>query len=92
MPYVNGARVPWKHKVNVTEFFDDLDRHEFPERRDGIVKRLRDSGVFVDDDGEIDCTLDELADTDTIEYFDMVLDAVYDFADRNCIWIETHKR
>ena len=57
------------------------------EMRDSIVaklRKLRPEG----EDLELDEILDELADVDTVGWYDMVKDALYDWADTNRVWID----
>lgn len=42
-----------------------------------------------DEDDDLHMTIEELADTDTVEYFDLVFDAIYDAADIDRAWIKT---
>jgi uncharacterized UPF0160 family protein len=80
----------WKYKIDLGRSFDpDVD--DFSEHRDRAVavirnsrwaKRSSSSWVLVD-------YLDEMADAEDIETFDIVMDAIYDLADEDLCWIET---
>jgi Mg/Co/Ni transporter MgtE len=53
--------------------------------RDEVVKKLKTIKHF--QEGDIAEVVEELADTDTVEQFDCVLDIIYDFADARKIWM-----
>ena len=78
----------WKYKLQLADVWrnDDLT---FIERRDEVVRRIKDSQFWDEDDTELYDIVDELADTDTPDYFDQVWDAFYDWADAERVWVAT---
>lgn len=86
----------WKAKLDLSGIFYD-ESMTFIERRDAIVARIRAAGWFkraVADgsaqyDYEVGGIVDELADTETADDFDIVWDGFYDWADADHrLWIE----
>jgi hypothetical protein len=57
------------------------------EMRDRIVSRLRKLRPE-GEDLELDEILDELAEVDTVHWYDSVKDALYDWADAKRVWID----
>lgn len=77
----------WSYTLNVSDVFHaDLPFTEF---RDTVVRRIREAHFYSDDDPELAGLVDELADTDTVSYFDQVWDWFYDWADVNRVWVMT---
>lgn len=74
----------WKKTIEV-----DWTGETFEERRDATVAALRASG-WIDENGTLDFALlvDELAETDTEHYFNLVWNAIYDEADYDRVWIK----
>lgn len=87
--------VAWKNTVKLGYVWqnDDLS---FEEKRDEVVARLRQFEVVDEDyagwpDPCLEELLDELAETDDEDYFNMVWDAVYDWADTDHrLWIDLY--
>ncbi len=80
----------WDRKIDLKDVFHN-DAMTFEEKRDAIVGRIRASG-WLDGRGEFDelvMFVEELADTDNLEWFDSVWDHIYDIADRDRVWIGT---
>lgn len=61
----------------------------FEQRRDAIVKRIRNSGWITDDSLHLDGLVEELGDVEAVDEFDAVWDAIYDEADSDRVWIQT---
>ena len=82
---------PWKHKVLLGDIFhdDDLSLHN---KAEIIAKRFRTQ--FPDND-DLEELLDELVDAaenDSISWFDVVWDHIYDWADEERVWVDTSER
>jgi hypothetical protein len=75
----------WNQKIKLGDVWsnDDLS---WEEKRDAIIPRLR--RLSDDEFGGLEALLDELAGTDTVEYFDEVWGAIYDYGDDYRIWID----
>jgi len=88
----------WKHQVNVKASFHNDDM-TFTQRRDAICKTFRKAPFWPKDHEELERAdaetwriwelVDELADTEGEDEFDWVWDEIYDWADRNRVWIAT---
>jgi hypothetical protein len=76
----------WKRTIDLSHVSRALS--SFPDRRDEIIKVIRNSGW---DNDELSLFLDELADTTDEKSFDDVFVFVYDAADRDRVWIETYE-
>jgi hypothetical protein len=80
----------WDRKINVADVFHN-DEMTFPQRRDAIVSRLRDSGWLHgrDEFDELVNAIDELAEAENSEEFDGWWDEIYDIAYEERVWIST---
>jgi len=80
----------WRHKLNLADVFHS-DVLSFEDRRDIIVGRIRATTWFKDyDEGDdLPQVVEELADMQTADEFDVVWSAVYDIADADRMWIQT---
>jgi hypothetical protein len=79
----------WNHTLQLADLFD-RDTGDGPfAYRDEIVRRIKASKFWNEDETELIEIVDELEDTDTPEYFDLVWDAFYDWADANRVWVAT---
>lgn len=76
----------WRYKVDVKEAFDEDNDMTFEQRRDHCVAALRN---VTHKSHTLRDLVDELADTDTEDYFNKVWSEIYDWADRNLVWIGT---
>lgn len=85
-----AGKPAWDRKVKLGAVFHN-EELTFEERRDAIVKIIRDSPWFKDyDEGdELPQYVEELADAADADEFDSTWDAVYDIADADRVWIET---
>ena len=85
------GRPVWDSRIDVSAAFHayDADRPEtFVPMRDEVVRIIRATPWARED--SVEEILDELAETDDVRYFDLVWDALYDQADLDRIWIDTH--
>ena len=80
----------WDGKIKFGGIFRD-EALSFDELRDTVVRRLRASTWFKkhDEYDDLPQFVEELADTKDRASFDDALDAIYDLADYDRIWIET---
>jgi len=80
----------WKHTLDLRDVFHS-DVLSFEDRRDIIVGRIRASSWFKEyrEYDDLQMAVEELADTDEVEWFDAVWDAIYDIADADRMWIST---
>jgi len=87
---------PWLRKVNVSAAFRDDDSMTFEQRRDHVVAKLRkllpETPDVTDDETMIFRDLvDGLSCVDEEDEFDEWWSDIYDWADRNRVWIETRR-
>ena len=79
----------WKRQIRIKQFLDE--GKPFEEVRDQVVAVLRRQPEYDIEseryDDEFWNIVDEMTDTDTVRYFDLTLNALYDWADDNKIWI-----
>lgn len=80
-------RGPWRVQIELGDIFHD-DDIPFPEKRDEIVKRVRE-GCKAFTTYELEEILDSLADCEDEDDFDTYWDDLYDWADENRVWIGT---
>lgn len=78
----------WRKTVNVSDIFHNEDL-TFEQRRDGIVRQFRRFWPEGCDDFDIDMLLEELADAENADDFDMTWDMIYGWADDNRVWVKT---
>ena len=80
----------WGRKINLKDVFRN-DALTFEQRRDAIVKRIRNSGWLNDRDeyDELVTLVEELSDTTDTQWFDQVWSLIYDHADYDRVWIST---
>lgn len=85
-----AGRPVWDYHINLSDVFHN-EAMSFEERRDAIVARLRASRWFTDaeEGGELHQYVEELADTVDGDDFDCPMDAIYDLADTDRVWIAT---
>jgi hypothetical protein len=81
----------WFETIKLGDVFhnDDLDLQEKTEE---IVTRLKAASwrSFSADPGEFDRLVDELSKAGTLQEFNFTWEELYDLADLDRIWIETH--
>jgi hypothetical protein len=82
-----AGRPIWDRRIHLADVWRDEER-SFQERRDEVVRRLRASG-WVEKNEEVAELVEELAEVDTLAYFDDVWDGLYDLADTDRVWIST---
>lgn len=88
---INTGRAVWDEKIRAVR----IEGAPFEENRDRFVAALERSRWFRRQDyGDIVHELwDEIKDAETVEHFDSCLDALYDEADDDRVWIEfAHER
>lgn len=80
----------WDRKIRLGGVFRD-ETLTFEELRDTVVRALRTSSWFKrhDEYDDLPQYTEELADTEDRAAFNDVLDAIYDLADYDRVWIET---
>lgn len=86
----NAGEKVWDHTVDLSAFWGD-ESLPFEDRRDQTVTALRASTWVkkLDESDDLHLTIEELADTDTEDYFNLVWEAIYDAADIDRAWIKT---
>lgn len=85
-----AGKPSWEHKINLADVFHN-DSLTFEERRDAIVRRIRETAWFKGY-GEFDSLpqlVEELADTENASEFDGPWEWIYDIADADRVWIAT---
>lgn len=75
----------WKQTINI-----DWSGETFEENRDATVAALHASGWAGESDA-VGMLIEELEDTDTEDYFDLVWDAIYDEADYDRVWLKVSR-
>jgi hypothetical protein len=80
----------WDRTIRLGDVFHN-EAMSFEERRDAIVRRLRDSRWLRDHDegDELHQFIEELADTADKTEFNGPWDEIYDIADVERVWIDT---
>jgi hypothetical protein len=82
----------WKYTVDVSDSFHN-DALFFEEKRDAIVKTLRQSEWVADMHNMVlDEIIDSLEESSTTTEFDDFWNQLYDEADFDRAWIQTHRR
>ncbi len=74
----------WKRTINIKQHLDPAK--PFEGVRDAIVRVLRNDRAYLDGFDFTDI-VDEMAETGTVSDFDAALEALYDWADNNLVWI-----
>ena len=78
----------WGHRLNLGDVFHDDDL-TFEAKRDEIVCRIKAARWYDEDDTTLWSLVDELADTEHIDEFDVVWDHLYDWFDAERVWVVT---
>ena len=78
----------WRFHLNLSDVFHN-DELSFEQTRDEIVRRIKAANFYSEDDAQLAETVDELAETDDVSYFDFVWGAFYDWADSKRVWVVT---
>ena len=79
----------WLYKIDLKDVWHN-DELSFEEKRNEIVKRLRDSSWFKDSYSfELEDLIDWLELTGNVQEFDHQFRYIYDLADEDRTWIET---
>jgi hypothetical protein len=87
---LRAGKPMWERKISVADVFHN-DAMTFPEIRDAVVRKLRDSAWFKSKDeyDDLPQLVEELAEVEDTSDFDNVWDAIYDEADADRVWITT---
>ena len=74
----------WQEKIDLKSLFGQFqdDKLSFEQVRDKVVSKLQKSKRL---DQEL---VEELGETENQDYFNYALNAIYDDADANLVWIE----
>ena len=78
----------WAHTIRLGHLFHD-DELTFEQKRDGLIRLVKASSWFKSQGAasELHEAIEELADTENGDDFDVVMSAVYDMADYDRVWI-----
>ena len=91
MPFRNGCVVDWDHKVDIKQFLsEDGSEEAVRAAAVGVRCELRKlEGAFPENTDAGDELADIIADLDTTDQqeFNNVLEALYDWADYNLVWL-----
>lgn len=77
----------WAHKLDVSDVFHD-PALSITDKRDAIVRRVR-SCRWAKGDDDLDSIVDEMAGVESVEDFDCVWSAFYDWCDGERVWVTT---
>jgi hypothetical protein len=86
----------WRETIEVSDAFHD-DKLSFDERRDAIVATVKASRWYKRADRSAGRTpsllyvVEALSDSETEDEFDSIWNDLYDMADRDHVWINTHR-
>lgn len=85
-----AGKPPWEHRINLSDVWRD-DGLSFEQKRDAVVHRIRASTWFkgYDESDDLPQFTEELAGTQDIGEFDLVMVEIYDIADADRVWIAT---
>ena len=75
----------WRYTLNI-KLFLNTDRDAWEEARDNIVSLLKTSRDY-EHDIELQSIVDEMTDADDLDWFNAILDRLYDWADFNLVWL-----
>lgn len=78
----------WTHKLALGDVFHATEM-DFTERRDAIVRRIKEARFYDADDWTLERIVEELAETEDPDDFDGPWDDFYDWADTNQVWVQT---
>lgn len=81
----------WLYTVNASGILHN-DALTFEEKRDRMVEALKASTwyAWAGEDSELWSLVEELGDAEDAQEFDWVWDGIYNLADADRAWIETH--
>jgi hypothetical protein len=85
----------WKYKTYLGDVFQDDDM-PLLEKRDTLVQRIKsttwyEAGTRDDDYSELWWIIDELADVEDENHFNLCWEALYDYCDAELIWLDVWK-
>lgn len=80
---LKAGKPSWTYQVHLRKIFWDGDL-TFEQKRDAIVSAVRSSKW---ENEELIPLLEELEDVEDVEAFDVVMDAIYDLADYDRVWL-----
>jgi len=78
----------WIHTLFLGDVFHDESR-TFEQRRDEIVRRIKASRWYDEDDWRAEQIVEDLAETVDADDFDGPWSDFYDWADASRVWVET---
>lgn len=78
----------WNHTLQLADIFHDDDL-TLEQKRDEIVRRIKASPFWDEDDTTLTDVVHLLELTDCVEEFDAVWDEFYDWADAARVWVAT---
>jgi hypothetical protein len=78
----------WKHTLDLKDIFHS-EAHSFANRRDIIVKRIKNAPFWEDGGYDLLEIAEELSDAPDAEAFDHWWNDFYDWCDTNRVWVET---
>lgn len=88
---LEAGKPVWDSKLRLADVWRNPEM-TFTERRDAIVARIRASQWFkgYDEYDDLPQFTEELSEVETAEDFDITWTQIYDIADADRVWIETH--
>lgn len=86
----------WKVNLRVGRYIDSESDATLQERAEGIDRAFRSQGVYrrMDEDDELWLAVDELKDAakdEDVEWYNSCLSAIYDWCDRERVWLEPNE-
>jgi hypothetical protein len=85
-------RTGWTLTIRLGDVWKDPER-DFEQRRDEIVRRIKDSRWFrADTTGELADVVDDLASAPEPWRFDIAWNHLYDLADDARVWVDIYSR
>jgi hypothetical protein len=79
----------WLHTLDVSDIWRDFDSLGFAKARDEIVKRVKATDFYDEEDIVITDIVEDLAAAEDLHSFDFEWNSFYAFADANRVWVKT---
>jgi len=79
----------WDYTLDVKAIWDNFETVGFEESRDQIVRRIRDSRFFTEEDWSLSNIVDELGWAEDLSEFNDWWNEFYDWADFARVWVKT---